>query len=225
MNEKHEKNENIEISENEETKDNHITILNGIHMTFMFLLGIMSFVAISGLVSGEIFQDETLHERFPKTIMLGIGVMGVNIAALLSGILYILKGCTKKAALYYKVFLVLSAVSGIMTAAASAFRIIEASQEGEQIAVHLALTAILPMAVKTILLLVLAFRKNLGKSVSWIIFGIILAIDLIYSPLWISPASLAVVRVTMTLSRLIMTVTIGMAIRSKYADKKERGTV
>lgn len=198
----------------------------GVHIGAMFLMGILSIVSISGLISGQIFPEDTTHQlqtQFQNTIMMGIVVLSVDTVALLSGILYVFHGYMKRAALLYRIFLVLSAVSCAASAAASTMRYLEEFPSENKV-LQIILMAILPMAVKTGVLLVLAFGKNLGKQRSYILFAVLLGIDILYSLLWFSPGEIAMVRITLALTRLTMTSTIGLALRGKYADKDERGT-
>ena len=146
----------------------------------------------------------------------------VNVIALSAGITYILERYGKRAASVYKAFMLLTAVSCVFYAITAVSRMNAAELSVGAASVFL--RTILPMALKLILLLVLAFGKDLGKRNTWIVFGVILVLDVIYSVLWIIPGEQALVRVTTIFARLAMTGTIGLAIRGKYADKDARGT-
>ena len=87
--------------------------------------------------------------------------------------------------------------------------------------------------IKFILLLILGFGKDLGKKNTWIIFYIILVLELLYAPLMratgVSPSansgtSLGV-PIPETLARLVITGILGLCIEAKYRDKDARGTV
>lgn len=79
------------------------------------------------------------------------------------------------------------------------------------------------LVVKTIALLVLVFVKDLGKRNTWIVFCILIFVDLVGGLSYLGDAVVAQ-RLIATLSRLTMDGSIGLAIRGKYADKDARGT-
>ena len=82
-------------------------------------------------------------------------------------------------------------------------------------------------AIKIVLLLLLAFKKDLGRDKTWIIFYMVVAVDI---------AALVVMLIIMATGRfdfgsiigviaaLVADATLGLAIQGKYADKASRGT-
>ena len=72
-------------------------------------------------------------------------------------------------------------------------------------------------------------NKGLGKRNTWIIFYIVLAIELLLSPLLSVMGSTVPSEVLpvipATLARLVITGILGLCIEAKYRDKDARGTV
>ena len=131
----------------------------------------------------------------------------INILSLVCGIVYLLKGYSKDAAIFYKAFIVLAALytsSTVLTSLTSGVYY----------------KAVLHV-IKVIIMLILVFGKNLGKRNTWILFSAIVLADVavlltsLHNPAGIISQA----------SQLLMDGTIGLAIRGKYADKDARGTV
>ena len=72
-------------------------------------------------------------------------------------------------------------------------------------------------------LLILGFVKNLGKKNSWIIFYILLALELVLAFVMFDKNEV-MSSIAGNLSRLVLDGSIGLAIREKYADKAARNT-
>ena len=212
-------------------KEKKLSPLMVCHLALTALLVIMSVAAIVSLLSGSILSGAALPAHYKTSMVLGMVLNLINVIALCSGITYILEGYSKRAAAMYKVFLLLTAVSTLFYAVTAASAMTAqppfdaaGSVSHTQYIVHIILRAILINAAKILLLLVLAFGKDLGKRNTWIIFSVILVLDIIFSVLWKTPDNLVFVRITTVFSRLVMDGTIGLAIRGKYADKDARGT-
>lgn len=199
-----------------------LTPLMYIHLGLMVLLDIMSVVVIVSLLAGTLISGSVIPAHYRASMILTIILNLVNVIAISAGITYILERYGKRAASVYKAFMLLAAVSCVFYAITAAYRMNAA--EASIGASSVFLRAILPMALKLILLFVLAFGRDLGKRNTWIVFGTILVLDVIYSVLWIISGEQVLVRVTTIFARLAMTGTIGLASRGKYADKDARGT-
>ena len=136
--------------------------------------------------------------------------------AMICGFIYANKGYSKEAHNYYKAmmcFYAFSALIMIITAIrTSGFGLAE-------------LVAI----IKIVLLLILGFGKDLGKKNTWIIFYIVLAIELLFSPAiqLINQLSIEALsaRIPSEIARLIIAGILGLCIEAKYRDKDARGTV
>ena len=179
-------------------------------------------MVIVSLLTGTLISGSMIPAQYRTSMILTIFLNLVNVIALSAGITYILERYGKRAASVYKAFMLLAAVSCVFYAVTATFRMNAAEQTIGTVSVFL--RAILPMAIKLILLLVLAFGKDLGKRNTWIVFGVILVLDVLYSVLWIIPGEQALIRITTVFARLAMTGTIGLAIKGKYDDKDARGT-
>ena len=179
-----------------------------IHLILMSLLIVFVLVSTVATLAGVKTIDSQL---FFDSFSAGVYILAIlNIAALGCGIIYLLQGYSKKAASYYKAFMVLTAALSVLNIySVYVFR-------------GFCLGVIL-IAVKVILLLALAFWKDLGKRNTWILFAIIIGIDL-YIFVSSNHQNYLLYRLAFVLSKLLMDGTIGLAIRGKYVDKDARGT-
>ena len=179
------------------------------HLILMILLAIVSVVSVVTMLFQE--RSASFQEYF-DILKVGTYLFALlNVAALVCGIIYLMSGYSKKAANYYKAFIVLAALFNAVTIYTTFV------SQGFGIGVIM-------MIVKVLLLLTLAFWPNLGKRNTWILFGIMLLIDVLFGILFGSDSSVAVYRFILVLSKLVMDGTIGLAIRGKYQDKAARGT-
>lgn len=78
------------------------------------------------------------------------------------------------------------------------------------------------ICVRIVILLLIAFGKDLGKRNTWILFYIVLAIDLLYGILFVPHKYLVLLIIVGVIGKLVIDGTIGLAIRGKYADKEAR---
>ena len=135
----------------------------------------------------------------------------VNIVCLALGVVYILNGYEKKAALYYKGFMIAALV---LTAMTVVYLIIK-----DKITISLFLCAI-----KVALLAIITFWKNLGKKYTVIVFFVIVAFDVV-SLIEGIVTQASIGGYADVAIRLVTDGTIGLNIKGKYADKDARGTV
>ena len=178
------------------------------HLALMAVLACASLVSIVVILAKGASADFRLYYG---SFSAGIHIASIlNIAALGCGMIYLLQGYSKKAAGCYKAFLALTAVFSVFN--------IYSSFVLRGIGLHVIL-----LAVKVILLLLLAFGKDLGKRKTWIIFFLIVGID-VFVMFTGKTQSVLAYRIVAYLSKLLMDGTIGLAIRGKYADKDARGT-
>ena len=139
--------------------------------------------------------------------------------ALILCFLYCWNHYSKQAAGYYKGFLCLSACSSLIT--------IFVVRSVDALNMNLAsapVVAVVILVVKAVLLLALGFWKDLGEKNTWIVFCILLVLDLIFGFLFADVPSVRFYRIGQAIARLAVDGTIGLSIRGKFEDKKARGS-
>ena len=140
--------------------------------------------------------------------------------AMICGLIYANKGYSKQASGYYKAMMCFYAFTTFFPIIA-AFKVSSFNP------------VVLIATIKFILLLILGLGKDLGKKNTWIIFYILLVLELLFSLALevISSDSSTALPVAMgfaiptTLSRLVTAGILGLCIEAKYRDKDARGTV
>ena len=143
-------------------------------------------------------------------------LMMLILAMLIVGTLYLLRGYTKQAAVYYKLFLLLNVAVNALTI------IIDLCFY--RVTVWMVIISVLN-ACKIIVLLLLGFGKDLGEQKTWAIFYMLMAVD----GLKLVLAIVNMLGIGFDFSfmgyvtALIADGTIGLAIRGKYENKKARG--
>lgn len=173
-------------------------------MYYHLFLMVLSLLAAAVSVS-ELYKNKSVTPI--SDIILHI----VMILAFVCGILYFLKGSGKQAAIYYQIFMLLIVFANL-------FHIgIAINSRGFDIAAIL-------LCAKVLILLLMTFWKDLGEKNSWILFSIVLIIDMAYGIIFAPRNTLVFVIAADTLATLVLDGTIGLAIRNKYADKQARGT-
>lgn len=183
------------------------TPLMTFHLVLMAMALFISCISVSVFLSIIALIDYS-------TIKGVYGFTAINllqIAALGFGIAYLLKGYSKDGATYYKGFMVMTLCASVVMASMSAL------YSGKAVVVFL-------MIVKVLALLALAVWKDLGKRNSWMLFFIVLAVDIACTLLVNSSRNIALFRAVAVASRLLMDGTIGLAIKGKYDDKDARET-
>ncbi len=145
-------------------------------------------------------------------------LMLVILAMLIVGTLYLTKGYTKQAAVYYKLFLFLNVAVCVLT--------ILIDLCFYHVNTWMVTISILN-ACKIILLLTMACGKDLGEKKTWTLFYMLLAAD----GLKLVLAIVNMIGVGFDFSfagyvtALISDGTIGLAIRGKYENKRNRGRI
>ena len=142
----------------------------------------------------------------------------VNILALACGIVYICKGYSKQAAGFYKAFMFFLAVASIPNIVINVLL----GQDGSAI-IHSLPISIAIMVLKAAILLIFVFWKDLGRRNTWILFAVLLVLDVIYGFLFSDISGIRAFRVVTILSRLVTDGTIALAINGKFTDKVRRG--
>ena len=190
----------------EKTKKSKLVI---VHLILMFLLCALSIVSAVIIFTGNIPSGfEASEDTYKTTATLYGAAHVVNAFALACGITYILKGSGKSAAMWYKTMILLIALGVVL-------RLI-----GTLIHPGFGLNACLMICI-IIALLILCFVKNLGAKKSWIIFGVLITLELVLAVITFDKNEV-MSSIAGNLSRLVLDGTIGLAIREKYADKAKR---
>lgn len=192
---------------------NYSTIMK-VHLTLMIAMmcgtigGAINFIV--GVANSSTTKDKLSN-------ITNIVLMMFILSMLACGVVYLIKGYNKQAAPYYKAFLLLHV--GVC-----ALSIIVDLCFYEVTALLICICVLI--AFKGIDLLVLTFGKDLGKQKTWILFYVILLIDII-------ALILAVINMmnvgfdfsfTGYVTGLIADGTIGLAVKGKYDNKKSRGS-
>ena len=141
----------------------------------------------------------------------------VVVLMLITGILYLVHGYKKNAAVYYLAFILLLGLVNVLV-----------------VLIDVLYTQMTPLIIikcivysaKIIVLLIMAFGKNLGKKMTWTLLYVVVALDiagmivmLIY--MFQNGFDFALIGVV---AAIVADVTMGLAIRGKYEDKESRGS-
>ena len=170
-------------------------------------IGLATFASLLSTSTGAILANAIMNIIMMLLIMVMLGF----------GILYLLNEYGKKGAIYYKVFLILQVIITIIT--------ILTDYLFAYMNVALIIRCILYI-FKAFILLVLAFWKDLGKKKTWILFYVLLGIDLVALVIAIIYMASTAFNFTIIsfITALVADGTLGLAIRGKYQDKEARGT-
>ena len=174
------------------------TTIKRCQIAFMFILAVIYIVMI-------IQQAAKGLHSFDH--MLSLILQITEVLALGFAICYLVKGYTKSGAVYYKLFLVFFVLLAAMT-------IIKPITHGQTV-------VIIPHVLFLFVLLILTFWKNLGEKRSWILYGLLVLIQIAITV----PALLSknTSRMLDMISHLMLVGTYGFMLKGKYEDKKERG--
>ena len=151
-----------------------------------------------------------------EVILNGCSTM-VVVLMLITGILYLVHGYKKNAAVYYLAFILLLGLVNVLVVLIDVLY--------TQMTPLIIIKCILYSA-KIIVLLIMAFGKNLGKKMTWTLLYVVVALDiagmivmLIY--MFQNGFDFALIGVV---AAIVADVTMGLAIRGKYQDKESRGS-
>ena len=179
------------------------------HVALMALLCVMSIISAVIIFTGNIPSGFEASEDTYKTTVALYGAAHIcNAIALICGITYLLKGSGKSAANWYKTLILFIALGVTL-------RLV-----GTLIHPGFGVNTCLMIGI-ILALLALLFIKDLGKTKTWIIFFILLAMELVLAVLTFDKNEVTS-SIAGNLSRLVLDGTIGIAIREKYADKAAR---
>lgn len=184
------------------------------HLVMMFL---MMFGTIGGAVKFIIDAVGSETSSALLSNITNIVLMAVIFSMLMMGAVYIIKDYSKQASAFYKAFLFLHVGVCVLS-----------------IIVNLVYYTVNPLMIaicilygfKALDLLILVFWKNLGQKRTWILFYVILGLDIVALIL----AVINMVNIgfdfsfTGYVTALIADGTIGLSVRGKYENKASRGS-
>ena len=180
------------------------------HLILMGLMCILSCVSAVIIFSGNIPKGYEVFTEAHKTASYITGAGHIfNVLAIICGIVYMVKGSGKNVAGVYKTFLLLVTIGLALRFAARFF--------------HPGFDVIAGLMIGSLLmLLILTFGKDLGRTKTWSVFHVLIALDIAIAILMFDSRE-ALSSIASGLTRLVLDGTIGLAIRAKYADKAARG--
>lgn len=203
-------------------KEERVNSIVKIHMSLMVILGIASIAEVVMICN---LAHTLAPNAVSKSSVYFMATASIfHVLAMCSGFLYLSKGYGKAQAGYYKAFILFVALSLAISMLSNLLSIFSGTEAmSTNTASIIRFVLVLTMFI---LLMVLAFAKDLGKQKTWTIYYALLAISIVFLCLSIIGLSSApaVVRLIFQLTRLLSIATIGIAIYSKYADKDARGT-
>ena len=184
------------------------------HLVMMFL---MMFGTIGGAVKFIIDAVGSETSSALLSNITNIVLMAVIFSMLMMGAVYIIKDYSKQASVFYKAFLFLHVGVCVLS-----------------IIVNLVYYTVNPLMIticilygfKALDLLILVFWKDLGQMRTWILFYVILGLDIVALIL----AVINMVNIgfdfsfTGYITALIADGTIGLSVRGKYENKASRGS-
>ena len=184
-----------------------------LHLTLMAAMVIGTVGAAVHFII-EFSKAAASAERFSN--LANVFLMLLVLAMLIVGIVYLLMGYTKRAAAYYKLFLLLNVAVCALTIFIDLYCY--------RVNAWMLIISVLNTC-KIVLLLLLSFGKDLGEKKTWMLFYTLLAAD----GLKLIFAILNMIGVGFDFSfagyvtALISDGTIGLSIKGKYENKKSRG--
>ena len=184
------------------------------HLVMMFL---MMFGTIGGAVKFIIDAVGSETSSALLSNITNIVLMAVIFSMLMMGAVYIIKDYSKQASVFYKAFLFLNVGVSVLS-----------------IIVNLVYYTVNPLMIAICILygfkaldfLILVFWKDLGQKRTWILFYVILGLDIVALIL----AVINMVNIgfdfsfTGYVTALIADGTIGLSVRGKYENKASRGS-
>ena len=201
------------------------------HLVLMGALLLLNLGMMGVLLGDPALQGAASDRSLLLNTAFSLVLYLANCLALGCGMLYTLRGYTKNAAVYYRTFLLLTAVSSLLYAVATACHLSSrqpfdpaGAQTAAQYVGRLLLRSFPQMMVKAALLFILVKAPDLGRRYAWIAFGLLLALDVLFSLLSMGSVDLALILLLGVFTRLAMDGTVWLAIRGKYVDKAARGT-
>lgn len=179
------------------------------HLVLMGLLFLVNVASAIIVLTGNTPGGFAANGEAGKTTLILYGIAHiVNALALACGFLYLIRGGGKNVAAWYKAFII-QVVVGISLRAI-----------GSILFPGFGAPACFMIGI-IIGLLVLAFVPNLGKQKTWIIYTVIVTVEVCLAIVIFEPAE-ALSSITGSITRLVLEGTLGILIFQKYNDKAAR---
>lgn len=179
------------------------------HLVMMCILCLVNIASAIIVLTGNTPGGFAVNGDAGKTTLILDGIAHViNALALCCGLLYLIKGGGKNVAIWYKAFIFQIAIGVTLRMIGS----ILFPGFGAPACFMIAIVAGL---------LVLALVPNLGAQRTWIIFTVIITVEVCLAVVIFEPSE-AVFSIVGSLTRLILEATVGLMIHQKFADKAAR---
>ena len=174
---------------------------NTIRICQMVVMAALAAVLVVLVIQRAVSNDGSFNDYY------SIAIWVTTAWALAWAFLYLLKGYTKSAAVYYKLFLAFLLLQFVVNFIMPIVR-------GDVLEIILHTLSIL-------VLLVLVFKKDLGAKNSQILFAVRAALQIAITVLAIMSGLSG--RIITNVARLLLIGTLGLMLAGKYADKRARG--
>ena len=174
---------------------------NTIRICQMVVMAALAAVLVILVIQRASNNDGTFNDYYSIVIWV------TTAWALAWAFLYLLKGYTKSAVSYYKLFLAFLLLQFVVN-----FIMPIARGDILEIILH---------AASILVLLILTFGKDLGGKNSQILFVILAALQIAITVLAIMSGLSG--RILTNIARLLLVGTLGLMLEGKYADKRARG--
>lgn len=182
-------------------KKTGLEIVKKIHLLIM---------AVTFFLSIRNVYDYCTLGNFNTLTVLAIMSFLCNAAAMVFGLLYLIYDYKKDVAKYYRWFMILVGLS-------FTFRAVRTVLDDKPL-VRTVMTV-----VSLITLLVFAFKKDLGRKNTWIVYGVLLAVELLMKTR-VQSTNYNFAILSSGFSNYLLISTIGLMINGKYFDKRMRNT-
>ena len=189
------------------------------HLVVSAILGILSIVSVV-MIAIALIRGTVPPEMVTVHIATMAGYITIVIA-ICAGVAYLLKGAGKDVADLYKIFMLFVAASSICSLVSCLIMMSGNANAEAGTGVNGNAIGCVIMLVKVVLLLLLWSGKDIGRTRTWGVFILIVAMDIVFGVVGSTPDIAA--RIVLLAARLITDLTIAFAIREKYMDKAMRG--
>ena len=191
-----------------------------VHFFLMLALFMLSVVSAVLLFSGVGFDFGALNSGNQVSVIL-FGVFNlVNALALCFGIVYLLRGYSKKAAPFYKASLLTRVAATVICLVMMTFNF-----NAQGAALALVISIIVLLAAKGVIMAYMTFKKDIGKKNTWILFHVLVVLDVGLGVLFLFNQKMMMIHTIVNIcARLALDGAVGLSVRGKYKDKESRGT-
>ena len=207
-------------------KEDKLNTLLKVSSVIMVLLGVASIVSGCWIIYVARTFDPDISSKTSLYLLATASIY--QALAMWTGAAYFLKGHGKRAAGFYRAFIVFVALSLIWSVLLNISAIYDGTAAGAGSNVRVILRLVILAGISA-LLVMLALAKNLGKRNTWMIYGVVFALSIVFMGLSLVDlpsvdAASAAVGVICQITRLFIIGAVGLAIRARYADQDARLT-